>query len=100
MTTIKNILVSVILSLVLLCYFGHGIFENYVHLKYEIENTNDYAGSQNFVTSESFQEVEDSFVLPVNSAQILNSGSESLHTLIIISPVKMVYPVWLPPKVS
>jgi hypothetical protein len=100
MKTVKNILVSLLLSSVILCYFGQGFVEYYGYLINDIENTNSNAGSQSIVTSEPSMEEEISFVFPVNSVQIINSGSERLFSFTCISPVHLVYPVWLPPEVS
>jgi hypothetical protein len=100
MKTVKNILVSLFFSFVILSYFGHGFIDNYRHLINNIEKTNNNTGSSSIVAFEPSPEEEVPFVFPVNSVEIINTGSESIFSLFCFSTVSLVYPVWLPPEIS
>jgi hypothetical protein len=100
MKALKNILVSALLSIVMLCYFAHDVVEYYGHIINKIENTQNTAGSQRIVTSEPSMEEEISFVSSGNSFKSVNSGNEKIVVLTKFYPTKLAYPVWLPPENS
>jgi hypothetical protein len=100
MKAFKNILVSALLSLVILCYFAHDFIEYYGHLTNKIENTQNTASSLRIVTSEPSMEEEVTYVSSANTFQSLNSGSEKIVILTEFYPAKLAYPVWLPPELS
>jgi len=100
MKALKNILISLLLSLVVLCYFAHDFVEYYGYITNKIENTQNTTGSQRIVTSEPSMEEEVSFISSVNYFKSINSGNEKIVTLTDFYPTKLAYPVWLPPEIS
>lgn len=100
MKTIKNILATMLVFVVMSQFLGHDFVSLYNHVKCHTEHTSNQSNTNKLQSSETSVEEEIAVEVPDNTSPSVFITKESFNPTAYFFLHKLFYSIWLPPDIS